>query len=63
MDAVRRDLDIILEQKDFEDGGLRVFTTLDHRLQISAEIAGEARKRRGKAESLPTHHQSSMRPG
>ena len=43
MDAVRRDLDLILEQKDFEDGGLRVYTMLDHELQIEAEAALEKR--------------------
>jgi penicillin-binding protein 1A len=43
MDAVKRDLDLILEQKDFEDGGLRVYTTLDHTLQIEAETALENR--------------------
>lgn len=43
MDAVKRDLDIILEQKDFEDGGLRVYTTLDHVLQAEAEASLEKR--------------------
>ena len=43
MDAVKRDLDVILEQKDFEDGGLRVFTTLDHQLQATAEESLEKR--------------------
>lgn len=43
MDAVKRDLDIILEQKDFEDGGLRVYTTLDHELQTEAEASLEKR--------------------
>lgn len=43
MDAVRRDLDLILEQKDFEDGGLRVFTTIDHELQAEAETSLETR--------------------
>ncbi len=43
MDAVKRDLDIILEQKDFEDGGLRVYTTLDHALQLEAEASLEKR--------------------
>jgi penicillin-binding protein 1A len=36
MDAVREDLDIILEQEDREDGGLTVHTTFDIRLQKAA---------------------------
>lgn len=43
MDAIKRDLDIILEQKDFEDGGLRVYTTLDHAIQAEAEASLEKR--------------------
>ena len=36
MDAVRHDLDLILEEEDREDGGLKVFTTFDLRLQKEA---------------------------
>jgi penicillin-binding protein 1A len=43
MDAVRRDLDVILEKQNFEDGGLKVYTTLDMRVQTTAEDALEAR--------------------
>ena len=43
MDAVKRALDVILEQKDFEDGGLKVVTTLDHDLQVEAEASLEKR--------------------
>jgi penicillin-binding protein 1A len=43
MDAVRRDLDLVLEKQNFEDGGLKVYTTLDMRLQGEAETALEKR--------------------
>ena len=43
MDAIKRALDVILEQKDFEDGGLKVVTTLDHDLQVAAEESLEKR--------------------
>jgi len=43
LDTVRRDLDLILEQQEIEDGGLQVFTTLDKALQDSAEAAVEKR--------------------
>jgi membrane carboxypeptidase/penicillin-binding protein len=33
LDMVRRDLDLILEQQEIEDGGLQVFTTLNKDLQ------------------------------
>lgn len=39
MDAVRRDLDFILTQDQIDQGGLRIFTTLDARLQAAAEHA------------------------
>jgi len=37
LDAVRRDLDLILEQQENEDGGLQVFTTLKKEMQDAAE--------------------------
>lgn len=43
LDAVRRDLDLILEQQEIEDGGLQVFTTLNKDLQDAAEEAVEKR--------------------
>jgi len=41
MDAVRRDLEIILEKEDIELGGLEIVTTIDARVQQSAEQALE----------------------
>ncbi len=41
MDAVKRDLDLVLETQDVEDGGLRVYTTLDADMQAEAEAALE----------------------
>ena len=43
LDTVRRDLDLILEQQEIEDGGLQVFTTLNKNLQDAAEAAVEKR--------------------
>jgi penicillin-binding protein 1A len=43
LDAVRRDLDLILEQQEIEDGGLQVFTTLNKQLQDAAEESVEKR--------------------
>lgn len=51
LDAVKRDLDLILEAQDIEDGGLQVFTTLDRDLQSAAETALE--KRLQEVEKLP----------
>lgn len=51
LDAVRRDLDLILEEKDLREGGLQVVTTLDKDLVDSAETALDKRLR--EVESLP----------
>jgi penicillin-binding protein 1A len=42
VDAIRRDLEIILEKENFESGGLIVTTTIDHLIQSKAEEAVEA---------------------
>jgi 1A family penicillin-binding protein len=39
MDAIRRDLEIILERENIELGGLTIVTTIDQRLQTVAEEA------------------------
>lgn len=41
MDAVRRELDRILEEENIQDGGLTVITTIDHTLQRAAELSME----------------------
>lgn len=51
LDAVRRDLDLILEEKDLREGGLQVITTLDKDLLAAAEAALDQRLR--EVESLP----------
>ncbi len=51
LDAVRRDLDLILEEKDLREGGLQVVTTLDKDLLDTAEAALDKRLR--EVESLP----------
>jgi len=43
MDLVRRDLDLILEAEETEDGGLMIHTTIDTGMQHAAEAAVEKR--------------------
>lgn len=43
MEAVRRDLDIVLDDQEIEDGGLIIHTTVDQDLQAVAQKAVEAR--------------------
>ncbi len=43
MEAVRQDLELILEESDIEDGGLIIHTTIDKDLQTAAEQALEKR--------------------
>ncbi len=43
LDAVRRDLDLVLDDRHFEDGGLRIHTTFDAELQRQAEEVLNAR--------------------
>lgn len=45
MDAIRRDLEIILEKEDIALGGLEITTTLDLRVQETAEKAIDAKLR------------------
>lgn len=46
LDAVRRDVDILLSDDQLEEGGLRVYTTIDPQLQHVAESAVEAQLRK-----------------
>lgn len=55
LDAVRRDLDIILDDQDVEDGGFKIYTTLDARLQAVAEASVERRLRDVEARSGYRH--------
>ncbi|MCP5537577.1 MAG: transglycosylase domain-containing protein [Akkermansiaceae bacterium] len=41
MDALRRELDRILEEENIEAGGLTVITTIDHTIQRAAELSVE----------------------
>jgi|TARA_B110000908_G_scaffold128047_1_gene150317 penicillin-binding protein 1A len=41
MDALRRELDRILEEENIEAGGLTVITTIDHTIQRAAELSME----------------------
>ncbi|MDP3849122.1 MAG: transglycosylase domain-containing protein [Luteolibacter sp.] len=50
MDAIRRDLEIILEKQDLELGGLEIITTIDLRIQQKGEEALD--KKLGEVERL-----------
>lgn len=41
MDALRRELDRILEEENIQSGGLNVITTVDHTIQRAAELSVE----------------------
>lgn len=57
MDAIRRDLEIILEEENIELGGLTIITTIDQRLQKIAEEAIDKKLRQ--TERLPGYqHQT-----
>ncbi len=43
LEAIRHDLDLVLDEQDIEDGGLIVQTTLDRDLQLAAEQSLEKR--------------------
>jgi penicillin-binding protein 1A len=45
MEAVRRDLDLVLDAEEIEDGGLVIHTTIDRDLQAAAEQSLEKRLR------------------
>lgn len=45
MEAVRHDLDLMLDEQDIEDGGLTIHTTLDRDVQFAAEQSLDKRLR------------------
>ena len=59
MDAVRRDLDRILEKENIKTGGLTVITTVDPTVQRSAEIALD--RRLSEIEKKPAYHHQTRR--
>jgi penicillin-binding protein 1A len=66
LDAVRRALDAVLDAEDEEDGGLRIFTTIDLRVQAAAEKALEeqlAAVEKSRGYPHPTRAQWLARPG
>ncbi|HUF63669.1 MAG TPA: transglycosylase domain-containing protein [Verrucomicrobiales bacterium] len=68
MDAVRRDLDLVLEEHDIDDGGLRIFTTLDAEIQRGAEAAVERRIREvertpGYSHQSRAQYEAALQPG
>jgi penicillin-binding protein 1A len=59
MDAVRRALDRVLDAEDIEEGGLKVYTTLDPKLQKSVEEVLEKEMQR--IERQPGYEHTTMR--
>lgn len=60
MDAVRRELDRILEEENIEAGGLTVITTIDHTIQRAAELSME--RNLSKVEKTPGYwHQTRQK--
>jgi len=55
MDAVRRELDLLLEDSQVEEGGLRIYTTLDPALQRASEQVLEKQLRAIEARSGYPH--------
>lgn len=55
MDAVRRELDVILSKKQIDEGGLRVYTSLDPSLQEAAQNALSRRLDQFEATTGNTH--------
>lgn len=43
MDTVRQEVDVLLSEEQLEQGGLRIYTTIDPKLQAAAEKALESR--------------------
>jgi 1A family penicillin-binding protein len=60
MDAIRRDLDKILEQHNIEMGGLHITTTIDPELQKAAEISVEKRLKAVEQRSGYSHQTRSQ---
>lgn len=58
MDAVRRELDRILEEENIESGGLTVITTIDHTIQRSAELSLERNLARVEERTPGYRHQT-----
>ena len=60
MDAIRRDLDVILEQHNIDMGGLHITTTIDPLLQKAAEKSVEDRLRAVEQRSGYSHQTRSQ---
>lgn len=58
MDAIRRDLELILEKQDIELGGLDIVTTIDSRVQEKAEEA--LNKKLREVERLPGYSHQTL---
>jgi penicillin-binding protein 1A len=55
MDAVRRDLDLLLRDDQRDDGGLKIYTTIDPILQRAAERAVDTQLRKIEARAGYAH--------
>lgn len=59
MDSILRELDLVIDRSAFDDGGLRIYTTIDARLQEAAEVS--VRRRLEQVERLPGYPHRTMK--
>lgn len=55
LDAVSRDLDVLLDEKQLNEGGLKIYTTIDPKLQRAAESAVDTQLRKIESRSGYSH--------
>ncbi len=59
MDSVMRELDLVIDREQFDSGGLKVYTTIDGKMQNAAEDS--VRKRLEQIESLPGYRHKTFK--
>jgi penicillin-binding protein 1A len=59
MDSILRELDLVIDREAFDEGGLKIYTTIDGPLQDAAEAS--VRKRLDQVEALPQYPHRSMK--
>jgi penicillin-binding protein 1A len=59
MDSILRELDLIIDRESFDEGGLKIYTTIDSVLQTGAEAA--VRRRLEQIEALPGYPHRPMK--
>jgi penicillin-binding protein 1A len=59
MDSILRELDLVIDRTPFDEGGLKIYTTIDSALQDAAEAG--VRKRLEQIEALPGYPHRTMK--